>query len=307
MISATSEGAVKFALILRVLGLGEVATLKLLLRLAGLCQKPAPQSPQFYLTNRIRSDGGGSQVIYSFFSLAAARALGIPYCHRPFRQIEHDVHGKDNFVQKWNSAFNFALHHPTPPGMPVFSLGSRLHVLRALASASKEVGITSHRIRELTDEKPEILEASRGFLAKVYAKPKFAKANAIQEGRIVFHLRRGDVSPEAHPARFTPIDQVVDEWQKLQRSFPTLTEKPAIVTDLERERFKELRLENFDILPADDPFEALRQMVEAPVLVTGVSSFSYLAALLSHSTVIYRDFWHPPMNDWISLSSFVNT
>ena len=247
MTSTTSAGAIRVALILRALGLGEVATLKLLLRLARTCQKPPPQSPKFYLTNRIRSDGGGSQVIYSFFTLATARALGIPYCHRPFRDIEHDVHGKDNFVEKWNLAFNFALHHPTPPAMPVFSLGSRLHVLRALISASKEVGITSHRIREITDENPEILEASRGFLARVYARPKLATANTMQEGRIVFHLRRGDVSAAAHPARFTPIDQVVGEWQRVQRYFPTLTKQPAIVTDLALDRLEELRLEDFAI------------------------------------------------------------
>lgn len=74
---------------LRVIGLSELSVLKLMVRFSG---KPAKQQSSvagFFLSNRVRSDGGGSQVIYAFFCLAIAIRTGIPYHHRKFDYVEH--------------------------------------------------------------------------------------------------------------------------------------------------------------------------------------------------------------------------
>tara|TARA_Y100000996_G_scaffold116981_1_gene87062 strand:- start:6464 stop:7210 length:747 start_codon:yes stop_codon:yes gene_type:complete len=40
-------------------------------------------------------------------------------------------------------------------------------------------------------------------------------------------------------------------------------------------------------------------MVAADILVTSISSFSYIAALLSDGEVYYNNFWHKPRKNWI--------
>jgi hypothetical protein len=45
-------------------------------------------------------------------------------------------------------------------------------------------------------------------------------------------------------------------------------------------------------------FDTFRHMVNANVLVTGRSSFSYLAALYNKNDVVYMPFWHPPLKHW---------
>ena len=47
-------------------------------------------------------------------------------------------------------------------------------------------------------------------------------------------------------------------------------------------------------------------MVLADVLVTGASSFSYTAALLSDGIVYYIPFWHSPLPHWISVYELLN-
>ena len=44
-------------------------------------------------------------------------------------------------------------------------------------------------------------------------------------------------------------------------------------------------------------------MVLADVLVTGATSFSYTAGLLSEGTVYYIPFWHAPLPDWKSVAT----
>lgn len=51
----------------------------------------------------------------------------------------------------------------------------------------------------------------------------------------------------------------------------------------------------------EDTFETFRGMVFADVLVTSASSFSYVAALLSNGTIVYKPFWHPPRKHWMQL------
>ena len=56
------------------------------------------------------------------------------------------------------------------------------------------------------------------------------------------------------------------------------------------------------LIVIDDPFEAFDRLVEARILITDKSSFSYVAGLLNRNTVIYRDYWYPPMPDWHQLA-----
>jgi hypothetical protein len=59
--------------------------------------------------------------------------------------------------------------------------------------------------------------------------------------------------------------------------------------------------ENIDVnLHIDKPLsKTFIELVDADILVTSPSSFSYVAALLSDGEVYYKKFWHNPRKEWI--------
>ena len=305
--SAVSSLIVRLALTLRVCGLGEVATLRLLLYIAS---KPAfgllkaRQEPQkFFFSNRVRTDGGGSQVLYAFFALSVANRAGIPYRHRSFSTIEHSRGDREAFTRRWNKAFDFSAALGSADNLPVFSLGSRVEVLRALTSQSNTIGLTSHRFRDITDEHPEILEFSRAELKKIFAPEAAEMSDAAAPSGVWFHLRRGDVTATTHPGRFTTLATVLRDAKVVLGVYFSESAPKTVVGQIDQLERGLLAKAGFETTEDDDALESLNSLARAPVLVTGVSSFSYLAALLSSGTVVYRDFWHPPMSDWVSLST----
>jgi len=300
-------GRVRLALLLRLIGLREFDTLRLLHWLSN--KFPIRSMPdrnlagQFFLTNRVRSDGGGSQVLYAFFTLAIADWLKMPYRHRPFERIEHYTGGEQDFIDKWNNVFDFSKHFGTPESFPVFSLGSRFQTLRALTSRSREVGITSHKFRDVSDRHPEILEEKRGILREIYSPREATESVSSIPRGVLFHLRRGDVTSQSHPLRFTAVETLAEDSEILSTALGLQLAERTVVGDLEPLEAELLAEKGFHVASTDDAFGALHQLASAQVLVTGVSSFSYLAGLISQGTVVFRNFWHPPMADWVSLSA----
>jgi hypothetical protein len=50
------------------------------------------------------------------------------------------------------------------------------------------------------------------------------------------------------------------------------------------------------------PFDCLRKLATADVLVMSRSSFSHLAGILNRNGVImYHPFWHRPLSPWITV------
>ena len=286
---------------LRVLGLPESATLRLVyFSLTRLHPKDAEsRTSKFGLSNRVRSDGGGSQALYAFFTMALASATGLKYIHRPFQVVAHAPGSPTLWADRWNQQFNFGRFFGSSKPVMVYSLSSRAHVLQALFSADDQVALTSNLVRLITDRHPEILEASRPMLRAVYGSGSMTGDHTRYD--TLFHLRRGDVTSSTHLSRFTSASEI-------ERDIEALTAKGAIQRDdvaiLVAENLigEDAALcEKFRVLTVADAFESLRMMVHAPTLVTAVSSFSYLAALISVERVIYRCFWHPPMANWSSL------
>ena len=107
------------------------------------------------------------------------------------------------------------------------------------------------------------------------------------------HIRRGDVAKPGSEVtrRLTSMDANARAIEIIQATWP----------GIEVRVFSQGPPEDFSRLPGGckfyldvDVFETLRQLLNADVLVTAKSSFSYVAALLSRGTVIYEPFWHSP-------------
>ena len=282
------------------MGLGELASLRLMVKVIPKKPMRTSRGSTVFLANRVRGDGGGSQVIYAFFTMALAKRLGIPYFHRDFQRLEHHDGNESAALEAWNRVFPFSSAFSPPPGTRTFSLGSRLHVLRGLLVRGASIAITSARIRDLTDSAPQILEDARAELRRVYT-PDSVRQRQNADKCIAFHLRRGDVSASVNAARYTSCEELETDIVAVRRFYRGQMREVVVVTEPTAD-LSSLKIDDgFEVLDSLDPLIALHVLTQAGVIVTGKSSFSYLAALISEGQVVYRTFWHPPMKDWMEL------
>lgn len=291
-------------MLLRVLGLSELHALTLGARMAATDLEGTSRNQTLItLTNRQRSDGGGSQILYSAFSLAVARALGLDYQHRVFRTVEHTVGDAERFTESWNRLVDFESAFPRPLTKPTYSLGSRVHTLRAVLSVRKGLSITSSRFRYLIDRNPKWLHSIRPELREIYV-PQSEPAPPNSDSAITFHLRRGDVTKTQNRGMYLSADELIADISRI-RSVPAYEDVWAEIVIEERDLELEEKLpRKCRIIVIDEPFEAFDRLVKARVLVIDKSSFSYVAGLLNENTVIYRNYWYPRMPDWQHLADF---
>jgi hypothetical protein len=64
-------------------------------------------------------------------------------------------------------------------------------------------------------------------------------------------------------------------------------------------------LENVHIHLDIDAFGTFHHLCKADILVCAVSSFSYLAAVYNKNHVIYKQFWHPPLDNWENIDNYI--
>jgi hypothetical protein len=121
--------------------------------------------------------------------------------------------------------------------------------------------------------------------------------------KVVFHLRRGDVSSASFPNRYTSIDCYLKLIAELSILDPNL--KFIIHSQTKGLTSLEIRdLSHVSELILDAKLNsAWEDMINAEILVIAKSSFSYVPALYSKATVIYQPFWHEMKSEWFNLGS----
>lgn len=114
---------------------------------------------------------------------------------------------------------------------------------------------------------------------------------------IAIHIRRGDVNKEAHPDRYVDNTDYIKIITGLRNKYPE--RKITVFSEGTVDDFKGLEADVFTL--NGSVTETFHSLVQAKILVTSRSSFSYAAALLNENTVYYFPFWHKKLDHWISL------
>jgi hypothetical protein len=102
---------------------------------------------------------------------------------------------------------------------------------------------------------------------------------------VAINIRRNDITREAYPHRYVPLDQYRDLIKKFKSKNPDYTF--CIYSDGTEEQLEGLRGGNTFFSLGEDPREQFHEMVTAPNLVLCRSYFCYTAAILSRGN-IYR-------------------
>ncbi len=248
-----------------------------------------------------KKDGAGAQVQAVMSTILFARMQGFTYVHTPFETIAQAPGGNAaEWARAWEQSLNL--------GQDEWARDDLLFVSeRGLGSCTmlRWRPATLFRLQhchDYADLHPDEYARITPELRRRYDNGKREFVYREDAGRlhVAVHIRRGDVSAETEPARYSDNFRL----EKLVRSIQGLLEQAAlqyqihIISEGAKSDFGPL-----SELPAQwhlnsCAMEAFDRLVHADILVMAKSSFSYAAALLSRGIIVYEPFWHKPMPHW---------
>eukprot|EP00614_Pseudopedinella_elastica_P004954 CAMPEP_0172591176 /NCGR_PEP_ID=MMETSP1068-20121228/9837_1 /TAXON_ID=35684 /ORGANISM="Pseudopedinella elastica, Strain CCMP716" /LENGTH=364 /DNA_ID=CAMNT_0013387441 /DNA_START=135 /DNA_END=1229 /DNA_ORIENTATION=- len=136
--------------------------------------------------------------------------------------------------------------------------------------------------------------------------------------RLVAHVRRGETftRPKIKNIRYTEDDWYFKIIAGIQRAvgdsiaieshafMSCMTKEECETTSETVQKFADYGIslhvsKEYDHAATTDAISAWAHFIKADILITAISSFSYVPAILNRGCIVYQPFWHPPMPDWI--------
>lgn len=241
-----------------------------------------------------KTDGGGAQVIAVMSTLAYARTFDVPYFHTPFSHIRFSD-GQADWHGRWERFFNLGSGEDTIPNNATVMHASQY------IDAGRPPGVIvrvphCHNVIHEDGTADLYTSAIRDSFRKKYSEG--TSKRTYEHPYIALHVRRGDVSKDSHASRYVSDTAVISaiinfkEATKLTMPIEVFSQGDAAAFDY----LKDYGVTNLHL--DVDVFESIHRMVCARGLIMGKSSFSYVAALLGHSTVATDQWYHCPLSDW---------
>lgn len=249
-----------------------------------------------------REDGAGAQISAAVSTILYARHFGYDYVHTPLTNVAHFQDGQD--PKKWAADWErfFSLGDGEPPAKLHDSLEQ--HYLRRPHRWRPKAGKLNfvHHCHKVTDRQAELWSAYRPELRRKFTVHPKPPTSTCPEGvrKIGVHIRRGDVrSDNQFTSRFTPNRRILEVLSRITKALGNESYEVHIYSQSGSD------LSDFDAIEPvwhldEDPFVTFNSLVNCDILLPAISSFSWLAGLISTGRVVQDEFWHPPMPDWIT-------
>jgi hypothetical protein len=215
-----------------------------------------------------KHDGFGAQYQAVMSGIAICHYRNLVYYHTPFIKMEHDA--------------------------DVECMNEFIGIKNTYVLCENDIIIPHKWSDEVHySEKPSIyytdavLEIIRNFYYSTI------KPNIIVD--IVIHIRRGDVTFEKYPNRYTENTVYISIINKLKILYPNRI--ITIVSEGSLEDFKDFPSGCNYILNKDICI-SFHTLVIANILIMSKGAFSYCAAILNRNIIYYQDFWLHPLDNW---------
>src|SRR5262245_4738146 len=245
--------------------------------------------PDIGLTIGGRGDGAGAQAMARVSAMVAARVAGVRYMHAPFALMQHAPSARDVWAAQWERFLGLGVGETEVPADARFM---KLDKFAAGPPVDPErIVIWRPGYRLPRKVAAPILDALRPKLRAAY---RLHDKSAIPvhcgpDGTltVAVHLRRGDVAKLA-PHRYVSDAFMLRSIALLRQALEPLG-RPHVInlySEGDASAFAVFTDCGCRLFLDIDPFETFHNLVQADILLTGLSSFSRLAGLLSEGIVI---------------------
>jgi len=242
-----------------------------------------------FVTNPRQSDGFGSQFQSIIAAVVYAELNNKQYVYTPFAKMGHNYDNDPEFIESKERFINFINNF-------------ELNKTQYNANAAIHYKLFFDQNVERCAQSCALQKIKQIFRANKNIDTVFHDTEHIH---IAIHMRR----PNQHDDRIDGADTpnstflaIIDQLRSRYRM-----QKPQF------HLYSQGTIESFALFQAPDIMLHINESIEdtflgmvlADVLVTGRSSFSYVAGLLSEGTVYYIPFWHTPLPHWISVKTLL--
>jgi hypothetical protein len=257
---------------------------------------------QCHITIAGRDDGAGSQALARMSAICIAKTYGLTYVHTPFRLMEHNEGPPDQWAATWERIFNLgdgeiSIDDCRLPRVEIddFMADRRLWSAPCLLSAG--------HFSRIVDRMPDAYHSVIPRLREKYylAATRRPRSNVID---VCAHLRRGyDVNTENPETAYRYVAngtmaKCITMTQSVLKELG-LASRVRLFSQGDERQFASLRDIGCELCLDTPAVPTFREFVEADVLITTRSSFSYTAAILNDGVKLYERSSRSPMSDWI--------
>lgn len=219
-------------------------------------------------------------------AIAFARVCGLEYLHTPFSEIAHGDRPREKWAGAWETQFNFGAGEKP-----------------AADNTDSEVIDFSYNFTDLlrcfcVDDLTNALKAT---LPEFRRKYYLNKLPCLSEGvTVCIHIRRGDVK-EAHDSIWTSTAVIARTVKKIKSILEDRIMNFTIraFSQGKREDFLDLTSLGVELFLNADAVWTMQELIEADILITAKSSFSYVAALLSDGIIMIEPGAYTPLDNWL--------
>lgn len=267
-----------------------------------------PDPGKVHITCAGSTDGGCSQFGKQLSTISFTRAFGFTYVHTPLSHVAHNIDNIPHWPDKWEnylqlSSFGEDRSRVTGDFKIVKNMNE---LLSEIIRRKKEPENQYYQIKQChsyTNRVPEAHLIIIDKLRELY-KENDRSVNLIYNTRsfnIAFHVRRGDVTEEKMPNRFTSAKKLENVIQKIQGKLGDTEHTIYLFCVSLDDDLKKLETDQIKIIHKFDIFDVLDHLIHTDLLVTSKSSVGYVAGFLNDDIVIYEPFWHPPLPGWLNI------
>lgn len=254
-----------------------------------------------WITCTGKKDGIGAQVAANLSTIVFAESHFLKFVYTPFASVAHNPTRNVEWEDKWDSFFN--LQSLFPLSCEIKPISERQLALPNLSRFLSEPGCLysvghCHPFTDYyTSRYDRIMPALRNAYMSVPKENAFGTFDL--KNILAVHIRRGDVSKTENSDRFEPISLIGRKIATILNQHPNL--KVHIFSEGEEASF--VGLSQFDPVMHLNicPFTTFHSMTCAGHLLTGKSSFSYVAGLYSQNVVYYTNCGLNPATSWITI------
>jgi hypothetical protein len=249
-------------------------------------------------------DGFGSQ----FQTIICAIIFSIrdkqQFIYTPLEQVEHNYNNDTSFIEKLEVLMNVRSHFTTMDKLDKETQKNVTILDKNIIKSKLDWNIQGFVT-------PDILNTLRNIFWSNKDRNHFKN----NKKNVAIHIRRPNVIDETlleeHQKLFSYYNRYnTDEYflgviQRIRDENPGADLLFHIYSQTnKRSNFDCYVSEDIQLHIDEDICSTFIGLAAADILVTSVSSFSYIAGFLNYGTVIYFPFWHKPLSHWLTYTDF---